>query len=88
MVPSACPWFLYLLECRSGAYYAGITNNLEARYAAHLQGRGARFTRGNPPVRLIGARPFASRAEASRAEWAIKQLPRAQKPAYVLGDEA
>lgn len=84
MADASRPWFLYLLECRSGAYYAGITNDLDARYAAHLAGRGAKFTRGNPPVRLIGARPFADRAEASRAEWAIKQLRRAQKPAYVL----
>lgn len=81
------PWFLYLLECRSGAYYAGITNDLDARYAAHLEGRGAKFTRGNPPVRMIGARPYADRAEASRAEWAIKQLRRAQKLAYLLATD-
>jgi putative endonuclease len=87
MVAATRPWVLYLLECRNGAYYAGITNDLDARYAAHLAGRGAKFTRGNPPVRLVGYRAFADRAAAARAEWAIKQLRRAQKPGYLLGDQ-
>ncbi|HEX5514416.1 MAG TPA: GIY-YIG nuclease family protein [Gammaproteobacteria bacterium] len=81
-------WFLYLLECRSGAYYAGITNDLEARYRAHAQGRGARYTRSDPPVRLLGAAAFPDRASASRAEWEIKQLPRARKLAYLAARAA
>lgn len=76
-------WFLYLLECRSGAYYAGITNDLEARYQAHVRGKGARYTRGDPPVRLLGAAAFPDRSSASRAEWEIKRLPRARKLAYL-----
>lgn len=76
-------WYLYLIECRNGAYYAGITNNLEARYQAHVSGRGARYTRANPPVRLLAATRFADRASASRAEWQIKQLPRERKLAFL-----
>jgi putative endonuclease len=78
------PWCLYLIECRDGTLYAGITNRLEARYAAHVAGRGARYTRAHPPLRLIGARPYANRAEASRAEWQIKQLPRQKKVAFLM----
>jgi putative endonuclease len=69
-------WCVYLIECRNGSYYAGITNRLEARYAAHAAGRGARYTRANPPLRLLGFRNYPDRSSASRAEWAIKQLPR------------
>lgn len=76
-------WWLYLIECRDGSFYAGITNDLDARYAAHVAGRGARYTRSHPPLRLIGARPYADRAAASRAEWEIKQLPRHRKPGYL-----
>lgn len=72
-------WHLYLIECRNGSFYAGITNNLQARYQAHVSGRGAKFTRANPPVRLMGSKEFPDRSAASRAEWAIKQLPRAKK---------
>jgi putative endonuclease len=77
------PWCLYLIECRNGSLYAGITNNLQARYEAHAAGRGARYTRANPPVRLIGYRPYADRATASRAEWEIKRLPKGRKIAYL-----
>lgn len=77
-------WCVYLIECRNGAWYAGITNDLDARYAAHVAGKGARYTRANPPVRLLGSRPFADRSEASRAEWAVKRLPKARKLAWLL----
>lgn len=77
-------WCLYLIECRNGHYYAGITNDLQARYLAHQEGRGARYTRANPPVRLVGSRTYPDRASASRAEHAIKSLPRSQKVAFLL----
>jgi putative endonuclease len=80
-------WCLYLLECRNGSYYAGITNDLDARYAAHVDGRGARYTRANPPLRLIGSRPFADRSAASRAEFEIKRLPRSLKIAFIQNDD-
>jgi putative endonuclease len=82
---STGPWFLYLIECRNGHFYAGITNDLPARYRAHQEGRGARYTRANPPIRLVGSRNYPDRASASRAEYLIKQLPRTRKLAFLLG---
>jgi putative endonuclease len=76
-------WCVYLIECRNGSYYAGITNRLEARYAAHAAGRGARYTRANPPLRLLGFRNYPDRSSASRAEWEIKQLPRERKLGFL-----
>jgi putative endonuclease len=80
------PWHLYLLLCRNGSYYAGITNDLEARFQAHLSGRGARYTRANPPLQLLGSRCYPDRASASRAEWQLKQQPRARKLDWLLAD--
>lgn len=77
------PWFLYLIECANGAYYAGITNDVDKRYAAHVAGKGARFTRANPPRHLVGSREFVDRRHAARAEWQIRQLPRDAKPAFI-----
>ncbi|MBN6150818.1 GIY-YIG nuclease family protein [Xanthomonas sp. AmX2] len=82
-MPAPTPWFLYLLECRNGSYYAGITVDLEARYQAHLRGTGAKYTRANPPLRLLASRAYPDRAAASRAEYALKQLPRARKLAFL-----
>lgn len=76
-------WCVYLIECRNGAWYAGITNDLDARYAAHVAGKGARYTRANPPVRLLGFRPFADRSAASKAEYEVKRLPKARKLAWL-----
>ncbi|MBB5207612.1 GIY-YIG nuclease family protein [Chiayiivirga flava] len=81
-------WCLYLIECVNGALYAGITNDLPRRYAAHCEGRGARYTRANPPRRLVGSRPYPDRAAASRAEYAIRQLPRARKIGYLAQIDA
>jgi len=77
-------WHLYLLLCRDGSYYAGITTDLEARFQAHLAGKGARYTRSHPPERILGSRCYPDRASASRAEWEIKRLPKARKLDWLM----
>ena len=76
------PWFLYLLECANGSYYAGITTDVAARFLAHQQGKGARYTRANPPIRILAQAEYIDRSAASKAEWALKQLPRDEKPGF------
>ena len=75
-------WFLYLLECNNGAYYAGITNDLEARFARHVSGKGARYTRANPPIQIIASKTYSDRSSASIAEGQLKRLPRSKKLEY------
>jgi putative endonuclease len=72
-------WFVYVLECRGGVLYTGIAKDVDARFAAHLKGTGARFTRSNPPLRILGAQPFADRSQALRAEHALKRLEKPDK---------
>lgn len=74
-------WYLYLLECSDGSIYTGITVDVEARYAAHVAGRGARYTRSHPPRRLLASIAYPDRSSASKAEYAMKQLSAAQKRA-------
>jgi putative endonuclease len=76
-------WVLYLLECRGERLYAGITNDLPARFAAHCAGKGARFTRAFPPLRIVAASRLGSRSLALKAEHALKQKPRALKVAWL-----
>ena len=75
-------WFLYLLECNNGAYYAGITNDLDARFIAHASGKGARYTRANPPIKIIASKAYPNRSTASIAEAQLKNLPRNKKLQY------
>lgn len=77
-------WYLYLIECRDGNIYTGITVDVAARYAAHASGRGARYTRSHPPRHLLAAIDYPGRASASVAEYAVKQLSAAEKRAYAL----
>lgn len=77
-------WWLYLLLCRDGRTYFGITTDVAARFAVHASGKGAKFTRSNPPVRVLGARPFANKSEALKAEAALKKLDRTQRLAWAL----
>ena len=75
-------WFVYLIECRDGSIYTGIAIDVDARYAAHLRGKGARYTRSHPPRRLLAAIEFPDRSEASKAEYRIKQMSPRDKRAF------
>lgn len=81
-LPAARTWFVYLLECVDGSLYTGITVDVEARYAAHAAGKGARYTRSHPPARLLASEAFPDRSSAAKAEYRIKQLTPAGKRAY------
>lgn len=72
-------WCVYLLRCGNGALYCGISNQPAARFGAHAAGKGARFTRMNPPQEMRLVYHGLSRSEAMRLEPRIKRLNAAQK---------
>jgi len=79
------PWWLYLLECEGGVYYAGIALDVEQRFFQHVFGRGAKFTRARAPLRVLAAREYASKGDALRAELQLKALPRDRKLGFFQG---
>ena len=72
-------WIVYMLECADNSLYTGITTDLDRRIAEHAGGKGARYTKGRGPFRLVYQETCTGRAEASRRETAIKLLSRAKK---------
>jgi putative endonuclease len=83
-MPANSPWFVYLLRCADGSLYAGITTDVARRIAEHNSGRdGARYTRARRPVQLAWQQPVNSRSEASRCEYLLRRLSKAQKEALV-----
>jgi putative endonuclease len=44
--------WMYILECASGAYYTGSTNNLELWLQQHQHGEGVNFTK-KPPIQIL-----------------------------------
>jgi formylglycine-generating enzyme required for sulfatase activity len=77
-------WFIYVLRCRDGSLYTGISRDVEARVQKHNEGKGARYTRGRGPVHVIHTERRASKGAALRREAAIKALPRAKKLALCV----
>jgi TonB family protein len=73
------PWFVYVARCADGTLYVGVARDVAARIARHDAGKGARYTRGRGPLRVLATRRCATRGDALRLEWALKQLPREDK---------
>lgn len=71
--------YTYIVRCSDGSLYTGWTNDLEKRIKDHNEGRGAKYTKARRPVVLAYYEEFATKEEAMRREWEIKQLTRAEK---------
>lgn len=81
--PSGGHWFVYMLECRGGRLYTGITTDVARRLEEHGGGRrGARFTRAHPPAALRAVKRVANRSQALRLEIELKRLRRPGKLAW------
>jgi len=81
-VKPPAPWFVYMLECKGGRIYTGVTPDVRARFARHCAGKGGAFTRSFPPRRILAVMRCAGRGEALSTEHALKQLARAEKLAW------
>jgi putative endonuclease len=77
-----------MLECRDGRLYTGITTDIKRRLTEHNTGRlGARFTRANPPIRLLAAQQIKDRSAALKLEAALKKLKRPQKQRWAAENQ-
>lgn len=68
--------YTYIVQCSDGTLYTGWTNDLDKRIKAHNSGKGAKYTRSRLPVELVYAKEHATKEEAAKDEYRIKQLPR------------
>ncbi len=72
-------WVVYILKCADGSLYTGVTNNLKKRVLAHQEGKGAKYTKGRLPLKVIYHEKHPNRSEALKREIEIKQLDRLEK---------
>jgi putative endonuclease len=77
-------WQVYILECKNGSLYTGMTCDIERRYKEHMRG-SARYTSYNPPVKLLYTEHCADRSGALKREYQIKSWPRSKKLALIGG---
>ena len=76
--------YAYILKCSDDTYYTGWTNDLEKRVKRHNEGKGAKYTKVRRPVELVYYEEFATKQDAMKREYAIKQLKKCKKEELIL----
>ena len=66
-------YYVYILRCRDGSLYTGLTNDLPRRWALHASGRGAKYTRAHPPEAIAAVWRCGDKSTAAKVEYAIKK---------------
>ncbi|WP_158738768.1 GIY-YIG nuclease family protein [Alteribacillus sp. YIM 98480] len=73
--------YVYMLQCGDGTFYIGYTPDIERRLTMHEKGKGAKYTRGRGPFRLVYKKAFSTKKEAMQAEYLMKKMDRKEKKA-------
>lgn len=76
-------WILYILECRDGSLYTGVTIDMARRLRQHQLGKASRYTRSRLPVLLVYREFCPDRSAALRRELAVKAMSRSAKIAML-----
>ena len=65
-------WSAYILRCRDGSLYTGITTDVNRRLKEHNAGKGGACTRAKRPVQFVFQEPHPGRTSALKREAEIK----------------
>lgn len=76
-------WIVYMLRCRDGSLYTGITNDLAKRLKVHAAGRASRYTRSRLPVAVVYQERQPTKSRALSREAAVKKLSKREKESLV-----
>ncbi|ACV62913.1 Excinuclease ABC C subunit domain protein [Desulfofarcimen acetoxidans DSM 771] len=72
-------YYVYILQCRDGSLYTGITDNPERRFNQHRQGSGSKYVRSRLPVKPVYILTCSNKSQALKMEIYIKKLSRQKK---------
>ena len=78
-------WYVYIIECKNGSFYTGVTKNLDQRMQEHKYGRGRHFTSYAQPKGVLYSEIFENNSLAYAREKQIKGWSRAKKRALIAG---
>jgi putative endonuclease len=79
------PWYLYLVRCRDGTLYTGISSDVGRRLAEHRAGKGARYLRGRAPLVLARKVRIGPVGDALKIERKVKRMSPARKEKLIAG---
>lgn len=72
-------YFTYILLTEQNTLYCGYTDDVEKRFQAHLEGKGAKYTRSHKPIKIVYQKEFETKSDAMKEERRIKKLSRFEK---------
>lgn len=72
-------YYTYMILTEKNTFYCGYTDDVKKRFQAHLEGKGAKYTRANKPVRLVYQKEFDTKSDAMKEEARIKKLTHKEK---------
>ena len=70
---------VYILECNDGTLYTGWTNDIDKRFKAHNDGKGAKYTKGRRPLKLVYLEELETKSEALKRENKKKKMTKDKK---------
>ncbi|PIW37114.1 MAG: hypothetical protein COW24_01825 [Candidatus Kerfeldbacteria bacterium CG15_BIG_FIL_POST_REV_8_21_14_020_45_12] len=76
-------YYVYIIRCRDGSLYTGITNDPARRLAQHQAGTASRYTRSRGVEEMVYQETCKNRSLALKREAAIKTFSRVQKLALI-----
>ena len=76
-------YFVYILKCKDGTLYTGITTDLVRRLSEHTNGKGAKYTRSRKAGKIVYSEKKKNRSNASKREAEIKSWTREKKLALI-----
>jgi putative endonuclease len=79
-------WYLYVVRCRDGTLYTGISTDINRRLAEHREDgdAGSKYLKGRGPLTLLIQKRVGSRSLALKVENMVKKLSRAKKEKLVF----
>jgi putative endonuclease len=80
-------WFLYLIRCKDGSLYTGITTDVKRRFNEHQEGgrKGSKYLRGKAPLEQVLKRKIGSKSLALKVEHIVKRMTKTEKEMFVSG---
>lgn len=72
-------YYTYIILTDKNTFYCGYTDDVEKRFQAHLEGKGAKYTRANKPIKVVYKKEFNTKSDAMKEEARIKKLTHKEK---------
>lgn len=79
-------YYVYILRCEDNSLYTGITTDVKRRFAEHQEDKvkGAKYTKSHKPTGIAAVWEVGGKSDASKLEYRIKRLPKAEKEKLIL----